>query len=296
MHIGIAAAFGDSPQRDIGFLRNYAVATEQLGFQSLWFPEHVVFFRNYDSQYPHKQGGETPWGDRVGLYDPLLICAVAATVTTRLRFGTTVLIVPERPALLTAKAIMTIDHIAPGRFEFGAGLGWSAEEYAALGIPWEDRAQRFDEYLDAIRIAWTADLAEYHGRTLDFRNVLLRPYPLTPGGPPILVGGNSKAAIRRALRYGDGWYGVYMNAGELRVSLQQIGEQLAALPQPRERPFILKACMPSALVAPRDEVLRAVESAAALGLHELVLHLPIRSKTMEADMAGWARDLGIRAA
>lgn len=295
MHIGIAAAFGDSPLRDIGFLRNYALATEQLGFQSLWFPEHVVFFQRYDSQYPHKKSGETPWKERVGLYDPLLICAVAATVTTHLRFGTTVLIVPERPALLTAKAVMTLDHITQGRFEFGAGLGWSAEEYAALGIPWENRAQRFDEYLDAIRIAWTAEVAEYHGEIVDFRDVLLQPFPVTPGGPPILIGGNSKPAIRRAVRVGDGWYGVYSTLGELQASIDSIKEQLSADARPRNRPFLFKVCMPSALTVTRDEVLQAVDHARSVGLDEIVLHLPIRSKTMEADMRGWARDLGIGA-
>lgn len=293
MRIGIAAAFGDSPQRDVGFLRSYAVAAEGLGFNSLWFPEHVVFFRRYDSQYPHKEGGETPWKERVGLYDPLLLCSVAATVTTRLRFGTTVLIVPERPALLTAKAIMTLDHIAQGRFEFGAGLGWSAEEYAALGIPWEGRGRRFDEYLEAIRIAWTAEVAEYRGETVSFSDVLLQPFPVTPGGPPILIGGNTKVAIRRAVRLGDGWYGVYMNDGELQSCLDLIGEQLELDARVRKRPFLRKFCMPSALSVPRDEVLRVVEHARASGIDEIVLHLPLRSKSMEADMTAWARDLGI---
>jgi probable F420-dependent oxidoreductase len=295
MHIGIAAAFGDSPQRDIGFLRAYAVMAEELGFRSLWFPEHVVFFKKYESQYPHKTNGETPWKERVGLYDPLLLCAVAATVTTRLRFGTTVLIVPERPALLAAKEIMTLDHVTQGRFEFGAGLGWSAEEYAALGVSWESRGQRFDEYLDAIRIAWTAEVAEYHGQFVDFKDVLLRPYPVTQGGPPILIGGNSKPAIRRALRVGDGWYGVYTTADEFRTVLTPLREELAVAERPREKPFLLKACMPSALTVPRADVLQAVEQAAVLGLDELVLHLPVRSKTMEADMRGWARDLGVAA-
>jgi probable F420-dependent oxidoreductase len=293
MHIGIAAAFGDSPQRDIGFLRAYAVMVEELGFRSLWFPEHIVFFKKYESQYPHKKNGETPWKERVGLYDPLILCAVAATVTTRLRFGTTVLVVPERPALLTAKELMTIDHVTQGRFEFGAGLGWSAEEYAALGVSWENRGQRFDEYLDAIRIAWTAEVAEYHGQFVDFKDVLLQPYPVTPGGPPILIGGNSKPALRRAVRVGDGWYGVYMSIDELRSCLDTIRGHLEQDPRPRRRPFMYKMCMPSALTVPRDEVLHFVEQARELGLDEVVLHLPIRSKTMETDMQGWAHDLGV---
>jgi len=296
MKLGIAAAFGDSPLRDIGFLKAYALAAEQTGFNSLWLPEHVVFFAKYDADYPYKKSGETPWGDRVGLYDPLLLAAVAATVTTRLRFGTTVLIVPQRPALLTAKEIMTLDHIAGGRFEFGVGLGWSPEEYAALGVGWESRGQRFDEYLDAIRVAWTAEIAEYHGRFVNFEKVLLRPYPVTPGGPPILVGGNSAAAIRRALRAGDGWYGVFTETSEIRPLLDQLREALAAGGAPRARPFQVKLCMPSALAAPRDAVLRAVEDLRSLDVAEFVLHLPVRSKTLESDMRGWASDLGITGA
>jgi hypothetical protein len=107
--------------------------------------------------------------------------------------------------------------------------------------------------------------------------------------------GKSSAAIRRAIRVGNGWYGVFTTTDELRTSLDQIKEQLALTTRPRDQLFTLKVCMPSALTVPRDEVLKAVEAAKVLGLHEIVLHLPIRSKTMEADMVGWASDLGIEA-
>ena len=109
MQFGIAATFGGSPKRDIGFLKEFAVACEEVGFDALYAPEHVVFFASYDSKYPYTPDGSPNWGPDTGLYDPLFVCAVAGMVTTRLRLATSVLILPERPALLTAKEVMTLE-------------------------------------------------------------------------------------------------------------------------------------------------------------------------------------------
>ena len=186
MQFGIAATFGGSPKRDIGFLKEFAVACEEVGFDALYAPEHVVFFASYDSKYPYTPDGSPNWGPDTGLYDPLFVCAVAGMVTTRLRLATSVLILPERPALLTAKEVMTLDHICGGRFDLGVGIGWSDEEYAALGVPWERRGRRADEYIEAIRTAWRDDRAAYHGEFVDFDNAVLRPAPLG-GTVPVIV-------------------------------------------------------------------------------------------------------------
>ncbi|GAB4142344.1 MAG: LLM class F420-dependent oxidoreductase [Sphingomonadales bacterium] len=293
MKIGLATTFGDTPYRDIAFLKDYAVATEALGYHSLWAPEHIVFFPKYESDYPYESEGKVPWKNKGGLYDPLLVLAVASQVTTRLRFGTTVLVVPERPALLTAKEVMTLDHITGGRLEFGAGLGWSAEEYGALGVSWEDRGARFDEYLDVIKLVWRQSPADFDGKFVKFKNVMVEPLPLTPGGPPILIGGNSKPALRRAVRIGDGWYGVWKGEMELEPVLNQLLEYLEAAGRHRDDGFRIKVNVPLTADLPPDEVARKLEEAERLGLHELVLGLPIRSRHFDHDMRFWADLTGI---
>lgn len=297
MKIGIAATFGDSPYRDIEFLKSYAAGIEETGFNSLWAPEHVVFFPKYDSKYPYKADGKVPWKaegkDRGGLYDPLLVLSVAACVTSRLRLGTTVLVVPERPALLAAKEIMTLDHISGGRFEFGAGLGWSAEEYAALGVTWERRGKRFDEYLEAMKVAWTEEFASYHGEFVNFDNVVLEPKPVTPGGPPILIGGNSKAALRRAAKLGDGWYGVWYGMEPLDPVLDDLHHHLEEAGRKPGEGFKVKVNVPMSADVTPEEVAWKIKESPRLGIDELVLGVPIRSKHLEKDIRFWADLVGV---
>jgi probable F420-dependent oxidoreductase len=294
MKIGLSAMFGTTAYRGMPFVRDYAATAEGIGFSSLWAPEHVVFFGEYKTPYPYKKGGNVPWNQakEPAVFDPLLVIAAAAGVTTTLRFGTTVLVVPERPALLTAKEVMTLDHLTGGRFEFGVGLGWSAEEYAALGVPWERRGRRFDEYLEAIKAAWTQERATYHGEFVAFDDVILRPFPLTPGGPPILVGGNSAAAIRRAVRIGDGWYGVWMGFKDLEPKLAEVRECLVRAGREPEG-FMMKLNLPIGADVPVDEVLHKVAEARRLGVHEFVLELPIRSRHLDADLRYWAELLEV---
>lgn len=292
MKIGLASPFGNTPGRDIGFLKDFAQAIETLGFNSLWFPEHVVFFSadDYASKYPYSEDGSPPWKDGMGIYDPLLLTAVAAQVTTTLRFSASVLILPLRPAMLTAKEVLTLDHIAEGRFEFGVGSGWSSEEYAALGVPFERRGRRFDEYIEAIRVAWTEEKACYSGEFVSFSNVVLGPKPVTPGGPPFLIGGDSIAAMKRAARLGDGWYGWWADY-ELEPHLAKLREQLEQHGRGSDDSFLLKLGLP--FKGTPDELPAKVEEAARLGVKELVIALPISSKRMDQDLALWSQAAGL---
>lgn len=294
MKLGLSAMFGNTPNRGAAFIRDFAVATEELGFHSLWAPEHIVFFGSYRTAYPYRADGRTPWpeGYDPGVFDPLLVIAAAAAVTTRLRFGTTVLIVPERPALLTAKEVMTLDHLTGGRFEFGAGLGWSREEYLALGVGWEKRGQRFDEYLQAIRAAWTQQRASFRGEFVNFEDVILRPFPVTPGGPPILIGGNSTAAMTRAALLGDGWYGVWSGIDSLEAKLDELRQELDRAGRDPAS-FLIKMNFPMGPDTHPDDVLHKAQEGRRLGLSELVLELPVRARALEQDMRAWADRLGV---
>lgn len=294
MKIGLAVPFGNSPGRDIGFAKAFAQAIESIGFDSLWLPEHVVFFAadDYDSKYPYTKDGTPPWKDGMGIYDPLMLAAVASQVTTTLRLSTSVLILPLRPALLTAKEVMTLDHISGGRFEFGVGSGWSSEEYAALGVPFERRGKRFDEYIEAIRAAWRQEKAAYHGDYVNFDNVVLGPKPVTPDGPPFLIGGDSNAAMKRAARIGDGWYGWWADY-ELEPHLAKLREYLAEYQRDENSDFMLKLGLP--YKGTPDELPGWIDEAKRLGVSELVISLPISSKRMDADLALWSAAAGVSA-
>ncbi len=292
MKIGLVAPAGNSPRRDFGFLKALSQAIEDVGFASIWAPEHVVFFPSdsYDSQYPYSDDGAPPWGSEMGIYDPLFVCAMVAEWTTTLRMSTSVLILPQRPALLTAKEVMTLDHIAQGRFEFGVGGGWSSEEYEALGVSFEKRGKRFDEYIEAIRAAWTQDRAAYHGEFVSFENVVLLPKPVTPGGPPFLIGGDSKAAMRRAARLGDGWYGWWVKY-ELEPHLAQLRAILKEHGRENDPNFHLKVGIP--YEGDPDGLAAKIEEARRNGVGEFTLALPIGAKSLDADVRLWAQAAGL---
>lgn len=295
MKLGLAASFGSKPSRDFGFVKDFAQTMEATGFNSMWVPEHVVFFppEVYESKYPYDKDGTPPWKEAdFGIYDPLFVVAVASQVTQKLQFATSVLILPQRPALLTAKEVMTLDHITNGRFEFGVGGGWSSEEYEALGVSFEKRGKRFDEYIEAIRAAWTQDRASYRGEFISFENVVLLPRPITPGGPPFLIGGDSSAAMRRAARLGDGWYGWWAHY-ELEPHLEKLRAELAAAGRENDSNFRLKLGVPYA--GTPDELAATIAEAKRCGVQELVLSLPVRSKAMEQDLSLWAQAAGLAA-
>src|SRR5438270_7211678 len=137
--------------------------------------------------------------------DPLIWLAYIASATRTLKLGTAILILPQRNPVVTAKAVATLDHLAGGRrVLLGIGVGWLAEEFAALGVPFEDRGARTDEYVAAMRTLWTQERASFHGRFVNFDEVFCRPLPAAP--IPIIVGGDTKAAARRAGRLGDGYF------------------------------------------------------------------------------------------
>ncbi len=293
MKIGLNYAFGANARHDVGLLKHLVQTMESLGYHSLWMPEHVVGFpaESYVSSYPYSRDGSVPWQGDLALHDPLFITAAAAQMTTHLRFGSGIVILPQRPALLTAKELMTLDHLTGGRFEFGVGGGWSSEEYEALGVPFAGRGKRFDEYIEAIRIAWRDNPASYQGETINFAEVVLMPKPLTPGGPPLLIGGSSEAALRRAARLGDGWFGHWTDAHDPAVEIERLHNVLSEAGRDAGKGFITKASLVHA--GPPDELGAALDQARDLGLAETVLIVPVRTRSLEADLTLWAEAAGL---
>jgi probable F420-dependent oxidoreductase len=184
-----------------------AQAAEAAGFDSIWTVEHVVVPHAYQSKYPYSPTGRMGSGlEDFPIPDPLIWLAYIASATRSIKLGTAILILPQRNPVVTAKAVATLDHLAGGgRVLLGIGVGWLAEEFATLGVPFEDRGPRTDEYVAAMRALWAQERASFHGRFVNFDEVFCRPRPAS-GRIPVIVGGDTPAAARRAGRLGDGYF------------------------------------------------------------------------------------------
>src|SRR5437868_6290997 len=179
---------------------------EEHGIESLWAVEHVVVPADYQSQYPYSPSGRMPGPEESPIPDPLIWLAYVGAATTRLRLATGILILPQRNPVILAKELATLDRLTSGRLELGVGVGWLEEEFDALGVPFEDRGPRTDEYVDVLRRLWREPETAYDGRFTRFAALKSFPKPSTAGGPPIHIGGHTKAAARRAGRIGDGFF------------------------------------------------------------------------------------------
>src|SRR5438874_1043474 len=184
-----------------------AQAAEAAGFDSIWTVEHVVVPHGYQSRYPYSESGRMGSGlEDYPIPDPLIWLAYVASATRTIKLGTAILILPQRNPVVTAKAVATLDHLAgAGRVLLGIGVGWLAEEFATLGVPFADRGARTDEYVAAMRALWGQERASFTGRFVTFKDVFCRPRPAA-GRIPIVVGGDTVAAARRAGRLGDGYF------------------------------------------------------------------------------------------
>lgn len=196
MKLGLATYCTD---RSIG-PDELAAAAEARGFESLWFPDHTHVPVHLESGHPD---GEVPQAYYRG-FDPLVAMAAAAAVTDRIRIGTAVCLLIERDTLITAKEIASIDHLSGGRVEFGVGAGWNAEEMAHHGVDFRTRFTKLREQVEALRRIWTDDIAEYHGKIVDFDPVYSWPKPIQQP-LPVLVGGTGPTTFDRVVAYGDGW-------------------------------------------------------------------------------------------
>jgi probable F420-dependent oxidoreductase len=183
-----------------------ARAAEAAGFDFLSVSDHIVVPAELKSAYPYAVGGVFGAAEHGHCLDQLATIAFLAGSTERLRLLTSVLVVPHRPAILAAKLLATIDVLSKGRLIVGAGAGWMREEFALLDLPFEARGSVTDEYLEAFRELWTKDRPAYSGKHVRFADVLFYPKPLQRPHPPIWIGGESPAALKRAIRLADAWY------------------------------------------------------------------------------------------
>lgn len=209
-------------------LATYAKLAEQLGFESVWMGEHLAFppFQ-IKSRYPGPPDGDIPviaMRQDVNLPDPLIVFAYLASITTRLRFMTGVYVLPLRNPFAVAKAVATLDQLSNGRFIFGIGVGWLKEEFEYVGMNWEDRALRSNEYMKLMTALWSEERPSFRGKTISAEGFFVTPKTVQQPHPPFLIGGHGEASYKRAARLADGLCITARNMEDARQQIRRIRE------------------------------------------------------------------------
>jgi probable F420-dependent oxidoreductase len=204
MRLGLHA-LGIGTGADRAVIDAVASAADSFDFSTLWAGEHVVMVDRPTSRYPYSDDGVIAVPAQADWLDPMIALSFAAAASSRIRIATGVLLLPEHNPVVVAKQAASLDRLSGGRLTLGVGVGWAKEEFAALGVPFEHRAARTAEYVAAMRALWRDDVAWFDGEFVRFDAIRVNPKPLRR--IPIVLGGNSDAALRRVVAWGDGWYG-----------------------------------------------------------------------------------------
>jgi probable F420-dependent oxidoreductase len=257
-------ALGIGAGADRAVIAEVSAAAERCGFATLWSGEHVVMVDQSTSRYPYSADGQLAVPAQADWIDPMIGLAFAAAATSTIGIATGVLLLPEHNAVHLAKQAATLDTLSGGRFTLGIGIGWSREEFDALGVPFERRGARTAEYVAAMRTLWRDDVASFGGEFVSFDSVRVNPKPVRDRRIPIVLGGNSDAALRRAAAWGDGWYG--FNVDDVAAAAERIAMLRALCREADRDPDELRLA-----VALRDPQRSDVAALAELGVDELVV-------------------------
>ncbi len=284
MKIGFfAVGIGHLARPDL--IKTVAVHAERLNFATVWAPEHVVLLDQHVSKYPYSTGAfpvpmDTPFAD------PFVTLGYAAAYTSRVKLVTGICLVPEHNPLVLAKAVATLDQVSGGRFTLGVGVGWLEEEFKAIGVPWERRAQRTREYVDAMRCLWRDAHSTYKGEFVKFENVRSYPKPVR-GEVPIWFGGESGPALKRVADYGNGWCGFNLSPAEAADKMKHLDQLIKAAG--RKRSEIYMALSPYTKPITRDDLKRYRDAGVdELGLIEFAP--PTNERDLTARMEQMARE------
>jgi probable F420-dependent oxidoreductase len=234
--LGVLPRFTRDSIVDPEWVTGFGAVCEETGVESVWGVEHVLVAQEYEPRYPYSPTGRMPGNPDTVMPDPLEWLAFLAASTSTVRLGTSVLVLTLHSPVVVAKRVATLDALSGGRALLGVGIGWQIEEYAAVGVPYSGRGARLDEYVDAMRALWGSEYASYAGRFVSFDRVSSLPKPVQPGGVPIVVGGSSEAAARRAGTRGDGFFPYVISpedfaarVGDVRSAARDVGRDPAAV-------------------------------------------------------------------
>lgn len=243
-----------------------ARAAELAGLDSIWVADHVVVPVGSDDRYPY--AAETPFRPEDGFLEALTTLAVVAGACEQIRIGTSVLVLPMRHPVTTAKVAATLDVLSAGRLTLAVGAGWWRQEFEALDAAFDGRGRRFDEQIEIMRTLWSGRPVEFNGEHYSIPEVVCKPTPVDPKGPRILVGGMSGPAMRRAGRLGDGWHAVGVHAATLSEGAEKVRE--AAAREGRD-PSHLSFSTSTVLPDEPEVAVRRMRRLSDLGIEEVVL-------------------------
>ena len=258
-------------------LLTLARRVEAMGFDSVWASDHVVIPFEIRSRYPYNATGDFPLPPTTNFLEPLTALALVAGATERVQLGTTVLVLPHRHPVLAAKALATLDHLAPGRVILGAGVGWMREEIELLGAPYDQRGAWTDEAIKIMRACWRDERVSYRGRFFSFPEVGFAPRP-AKGSIPIWIGGHTPRAMRRVAELGDGWHAAFATPDVMRDGLAKLREACAKVGRDPST-IALSVRLGLAAKRPASEVLDELKALRDVG----VSHVVVETRVTDVD-------------
>ena len=259
MHIGLCMFATDYAIR----IDELARAAEERGFESLFVPEHTHIPASRRTPFPG--GGQLP-KEYSHTFDPFVSLMAAAAATTRLKVGTGICLIIERDTITTAKEVASLDLLSHGRFEFGLGGGWNAEEMGHHGTDFNTRFKRLEEQVRALKEIWTKDVAEFHGKFVNFDPIWAWPKPEQKPYPPILLGGESGYTLQRVVDFCDGWYPRGRAPEKVLEGLKDLKARAAKAGRD------MKTLTVSAFATPPDK--KVLDDFAAAGVTRSIFQLP----------------------
>ena len=206
MRLGVLPRFHESVITDPAWVHDFGALCEEVGVESVWSVEHVLVAQDYEPRYSYSADGRMPGSPGTVMPDPLEWLAYLAAVTSTVKLGTSVVVLPLHAPVVLAKRVATLDALSGGRVLFGVGLGWQVEEYRAVGVPYEERGARADEAIEVLRACWAPDPVSFSGPFTQVPPASVLPKPARGAAVPIVIGGSTRVAARRAGRLGDGFF------------------------------------------------------------------------------------------
>jgi len=222
MKFGIMPLFLREFLTQAQWVKSFVRMVEAAGCDSVWQVEHPIVAEDYEPLYSYSADGKAPFSPAVIMPDPLEWLAFAAAASDTIKLGTAVVVLPLHSPIVIAKRVATLDALSGGRVLLGVGSGWQKEEYAAVHVPYEQRGKRLDEIIEAMRVLWRDSPASYAGEHYQFHRVHCDTKPARPEGVPILIGGSTEVAAKRAGRLGNGFYPYVISPEDLAKRLQTL--------------------------------------------------------------------------
>jgi probable F420-dependent oxidoreductase len=253
---------------NVGQMIAIAQKAESVGIESLWTFEHVIVPVEYESKYPYNPSGKMGAPPETNMIDPLIALTAIAANTSTVRLATGVNILPQTNPLYLAKQAASLDFVSGGRFMLGIGIGWLREEFDALGVSFERRGARFDDYIEAMKKIWAGDVVEHKSDFLNWSGFKSYPVPIQKPGVPCIIGGSKGKVFDRIAKHGDGWYAPAQNADDLEGMLKQLDDACARAARDRSTVEV------STMWIPPMEGIDVVKRYEDLGVSRLVVPVP----------------------